>query len=42
MLLIGQQGLGDFFKYQALLPTGWRIEQILRQRLRKTTNAIHS
>jgi hypothetical protein len=38
LLLIGQHGLGDFFRYQPLLPIGWSIEQILRQRLRKTTN----
>ncbi len=32
LLLIGQQGLGDFFRYRSLLPIGWRIVQILRQR----------
>ena len=36
--LIGQQGLGDFFRYRPLLPIGWRIVQILRLRQRKTTN----
>jgi hypothetical protein len=25
LLLIGQQGLVDFFSYQPLLPIGWRI-----------------
>ncbi len=35
MLLIGQQG---FFWYRPLLPIGWRIVQILRQRRRRTTN----
>jgi hypothetical protein len=35
---ICQQGLGHFFRYRPLLPIGWRIVQILRQRWRKTTN----
>jgi hypothetical protein len=35
LLLIGQQGLVNFFTYRPLLPIGWRIVQILRQRLRK-------
>ncbi len=35
LLLIGQQGLGHFFRCRPLLPIGWRIVQILRQRLRK-------
>jgi hypothetical protein len=30
LLLIGQQGLGHFFRYRLLLPIGWRIVQILR------------
>jgi hypothetical protein len=38
LLLIGQQGLVDFFRYRPLLPIGWRIVQILRQHGRKTTN----
>jgi hypothetical protein len=38
LLLIGQQGLEDFFRFPPLLPIGWRIVQILRQRRRKTTN----
>jgi hypothetical protein len=38
LLLIGQQGLEDFFRYRSLLPIGWRIVQILRQHRRKTTN----
>ncbi len=38
LLLIGQQGLVHFFRYQPLLPIGWRIVQILRQCRRKTTN----
>jgi hypothetical protein len=38
--LIGQQGLGDFFRYRPLFPIGWRIVQILRQCLRKTTNTV--
>ncbi len=38
LLLIGQQGLGDFFRYRPLLPIGWRIVQILCNRQRKTTN----
>ncbi len=38
LLLIGQQGLGYFFRYRPLLPIGWRIAQILRQRPRKSTN----
>ncbi len=37
-LLIGQQGLLDFFRYRPLLPIGWRNVEILRQRRRKTTN----
>jgi hypothetical protein len=28
LLLIGQQGLGHFFRYRLLLPIGWRIVQI--------------
>jgi hypothetical protein len=39
LLFIGQQGFGHFFRYRPLLPIGWRIVQILRQRRRKTTNA---
>jgi len=35
LLLIGQQGLVDFFTYRPLLPIGWRIVQILRQHRRK-------
>jgi hypothetical protein len=38
LLLIGQQGLGNFFRYWPLFPIGWRIVQILRQRRRKTIN----
>jgi hypothetical protein len=38
--IIGQQGLGDFFRYQPLFPIGWRIVQILRQRRRKTTITV--
>ncbi len=39
LLLIGQQGLGHFFRwYQPLLPIDWRIVQILRQQRRKTNN----
>jgi hypothetical protein len=38
LLLIGQQGLGHIFSYQPLLPIGWTIVQILRQRRRTTTN----
>jgi hypothetical protein len=38
LLLIGQQGLGDFFRSRPLLLIGWRIVQILRQIRRKTTN----
>ena len=30
MLLIGQRGLGHFFRYRPLLPIGWRIVQIKR------------
>ncbi len=32
LFLNGQQDLVDFFRYQPLLPIGWRIVQILRQR----------
>jgi hypothetical protein len=32
LLLNGQQDLVDFFRYRPLLPIGWRIVQILRQR----------
>ncbi len=39
VLLIGQQGLGHFFRYRPLLPIGWRTVQIVRQRRRKITNA---
>jgi hypothetical protein len=38
LLLIGQQGLGHFFRYRSLLSIGWRTVQILRQRRRKMTN----
>jgi hypothetical protein len=38
LLLIGQQGLEDFFRYRPMLPIGWRIVQIVRKSLRKTTN----
>jgi hypothetical protein len=38
LLLIGQQGLRHIFRYRPLLPIGWNIVQILRQRRRKTTN----
>jgi hypothetical protein len=38
LMLIGQQGLGDFFRYGPLLPIGWRIVKILRQRRRKTVS----
>jgi hypothetical protein len=38
LLLIGQQGLGHFFRYHPLLSIGWRIVQILRQHQRKTAN----
>jgi hypothetical protein len=31
LLLIGQQGLEDFFRYRPLLPKGWTIVQILRK-----------
>jgi hypothetical protein len=30
LLLIGQQGLVDFFRYQPFLPIGWRIVKILK------------
>jgi len=42
LLLIGQQGLGHFFRYRPLIPIGWRIAQILRQRRRKTTNTAQT
>jgi len=32
LLPIGQQHLVDFFRYRPLLPIGWRIVQVLRQR----------
>jgi hypothetical protein len=32
LLPIGQQHLVGFFRYRPLLPIGWRIVQILRQR----------
>jgi hypothetical protein len=38
LLLIGEQGLGLFFKYRPLLLIGWRIMQIVHQRQRKMTN----
>jgi hypothetical protein len=38
LLLIVQQCLVDFFRYRPLLPIGWGIAQILRQRRRKRTN----
>jgi hypothetical protein len=31
LLLIGQQGLGHFFRYRLLFHIGWRIVQSLRQ-----------
>ncbi len=39
LLLIGRQGLVDFFKDRHLLPIGRRIVQILHQRRRITTNS---
>ncbi len=36
LLLINQQGLRHFFRYRPLLPIGWRIVQISRQRWGKT------
>jgi hypothetical protein len=41
-LIIGQQGLVDFFSYRPLLPIGWSIVQILRQCRRKATNTAPS
>ncbi len=38
LLLIDQQGLVDFFRYQSMLPIGRRIVQIVRQCQRKMTN----
>ncbi len=38
LLLVAQQDLADFFRYRPLLPIGWKIVQILRQRRRNTTN----
>jgi hypothetical protein len=38
LLLIGQQGLVDFFRHRPLLFIGLRIVQILLQRQRKMTN----
>jgi hypothetical protein len=40
LLLTGQQGLVNFFRYRPLplLPIGWRIVQILCQHRRKTTS----
>jgi hypothetical protein len=38
LLLIGEQGFEHFFRYRPLLPTGWRIVQIVRQRQRERTN----
>jgi hypothetical protein len=35
LLLIGQQGLGNFLEYRGLLPIGWRAVQIVRQHRRK-------
>jgi hypothetical protein len=40
LLLISQHGLGHFIWYRPLLPIGWRIVHILRQRWRKTTNTV--
>jgi hypothetical protein len=37
MLLIGQQGLGLFFRHQPLLPIGLMILQTVRQRQGKLT-----
>jgi hypothetical protein len=36
--LIAQQHLVDFFRFRPLIPIGWRIVQILRQRRGTTTN----
>ncbi len=38
LFLIGQRGLGHFFRYQPLFPIGWRIVQILSKHRRKTNN----
>jgi hypothetical protein len=40
LILISQHGLGHFIWYRPLLPIGWRIVHILRQRRRKTTNTV--
>jgi hypothetical protein len=37
LLLIGQQDVVHFFRYRPLLPIGWLIVQILRQRQGNTT-----
>jgi hypothetical protein len=34
LLLIGRQGLVDFFRYRLLVPIGWRIAQFLCLRRR--------
>ena len=38
LILIGQPGLGHFYRYQPLLSISWRTMQIVRQRRRKMTN----
>ncbi len=44
LLLIGQQGLGHFFRYWPLLPIGWRTVQIVHQCRKKNDkySANHS
>jgi hypothetical protein len=39
-LFICQRSLGHFFRFRPLLPIGWRIVQILRQRRRTMTNTV--
>jgi hypothetical protein len=39
-LLIGQQDLVNFFSNRPLLPSGWWIVQILRQRREKRKNKL--
>jgi hypothetical protein len=38
MLLIGQHGLGQVFRYRPLLPIGWMSVQIVSQHRMKMTN----
>jgi hypothetical protein len=40
--LLGQRGLGHFFRNRPFLPIGWTFVQIVRKHRRKTTNTAEN